>query len=679
MFDFYSSSLRKKILTTFLIVGTVPFLLLLAYVIFLSQNKIIEKTIEDQYYAVGNVKELVTRHLDTLQREVRFLATLDIMDDLLVDDIDKRISRLLEKKAKDYENELSFIVVNKTHQVVASSDKDIIGKRFYKNSSQKDFFQKGECLYFVAKVFSSFDKRYIGSVFLKFPLKNLKRYLVDKIEVHSYMLNSKEKRTVGVIPAKITVDFKGVTGHVITDDYLVVYKRFDKYLKGWYIVYMVNKTKALALLYDFIRFMLYIAVVIVPIIIYVSIKISKSIVKPVEKLTKFADEITQTQDYSKEIEIHSKDEIAILSESFNEMLKTTHSALEKLEEENKLRLKRFTKLIEIFNTIIQTTSEEECIDVSLQEIKKLTKQEHLNFFRTRPKKIPFEYVELYVNNFEKNEKEFYGYIELGIKHFRDDIERDFYRSIGSMIVLQIEKIRLIDKTMAASRAKSAFISNMSHELRTPLNAIIGFSQFMLSYEELTEDQQDTIANIESSAHYLLGMINDILDIAKIEAGKMEAHKERVNVKELLQGAYDMLKPLADDKELEFDFTFDETSEYKEVETDPKMLKQIVVNLVSNAIKFTKEGSVTIDLKIDESWMEVTVKDTGIGIDIEDMKMLFNDFTQVENIMQKKHKGTGLGLSLSKKMAKILGGDIELYSQGLGKGVTSVLKLPVITN
>ena len=320
------------------------------------------------------------------------------------------------------------------------------------------------------------------------------------------------------------------------------------------------------------------------------------------------------------------------------------------------------QLVEVFNTIIQTSSEEECLDVSITEIQKITHRDDLIF----TKNASNDSIALYVSNFEKNEKVYFGSISLVLESFEDENEKNFYTSIASMITLQLERIRLISKTMADSKAKSAFISNMSHELRTPLNAIIGFSQFMITYEELSDDQQDTVSNIETSAHYLLGMINEILDIAKIEAGKMEAHKEEVNLTTIVQNSYAMLSPLAEDKGLAFSVDLTKYSSDPFM-TDPKMFQQIITNLISNSIKFTETGYVRLELYTEKESVCIKVTDSGIGIEQEDIQRLFSDFTQVESIMQKKHKGTGLGLSLSKKMANILGGDISLRSEGLGKG------------
>jgi len=246
-----------------------------------------------------------------------------------------------------------------------------------------------------------------------------------------------------------------------------------------------------------------------------------------------------------------------------------------------------------------------------------------------------------------------------------------------MITLQLERIRLIQHTTAASHAKSAFISNMSHELRTPLNAIIGFSQFLLTYEELSEDQQDTVSNIESSAHYLLGMINEILDIAKIEAGKMEAHKAEFDLLLTLENTCNMLQPLADDKNITLLCNTADSPHIK-IYSDEKMVQQIITNLLSNAIKFTQKGTIWLDLQNSKNNITITIKDSGIGIDPKEIQFLFNDFTQVANIMQKKHRGTGLGLSLSKKMAQILGGDVSLHSEGINTGTTAIFTLHLET-
>ncbi|MDQ1268052.1 MAG: hypothetical protein QG560_695 [Campylobacterota bacterium] len=678
MFDFLKKSLRNKLLSIFIVAGFLPFLTLLIYTLFLSERKIVNKTIEEHLQRTKVVIELIDNHLVSLTKEVKFLSSLDLMDDLLADDIDKRISRLLTQKKEDLNLDITFMVITLDSTIVASSEKDLLLKKHSQeaiNTKEYGVYVKDKCLYIYSQINASFDKtKKLGLLVLKYNMKNLDSYLTHNDNVHSYIINPKNNFIVGEnIP--IEINFYNKTNSIIDSKYVVVYENLSSFLNGWYIVYAVDKSIALEFLYDFISFMLYMSLIIFILIIYMSIKQSRDIVTPIEELTATTDYITKTQNYSAELNVNSQDEIATLTHSFNNMLKTTFSALQTLEEENKLRLKRFTQLIEVFNTIIQTKSEDECVDVSMQEIKKLTNKENLYFKKEKNIVSDKECTNLYVTDFENNKKVYFGSIDLGIESFEDKNEHDFYNSIASMITLQLDKIRLIERTTSASRAKSAFISNMSHELRTPLNAIIGFAQFMIEYEELSDDQKDTIKNIESSAQYLLGIINEILDIAKIEAGKMEAHIEDVNILDIVQSSYNMLSPLAKDKNIEFDFIFD-NFEDKKYQTDPQMLKQIVLNLISNAIKFTPKGNILLKLYNDDKNIYISVKDSGIGISKDDIKHLFNDFTQLENVMQKSHKGTGLGLSLSKKMANILGGDIILESDGIGHGTICIFSLQI---
>ncbi len=680
MFDFYKKSLRNKLLSIFIIIGFLPFFILLVYTLFLSEAKIANKIIVEQLDRTKVVVKQIDNHLNALKKEVNFLSSLDLMDDLLAEDIDKRISRLLSQKAEDLNLLLRFFILSEDSIIIASSDKDFLQTKHnfkQENNSKNGIYIEGTKLYIYSQINASFDTtKTLGTLVLQYNLKNLNLFLTHQDGVHSYIIDPKTDFLIGgKLP--LDVDFTSDKNSIINHQYVVVYEHLSSILQDWYIVYAVEKSVALEFLYDFISFMLYISVFITILILYLSVKHSKEIVKPIEELTTIIDNITTTHNYSKKVEVTSQDEIAILTHSFNHMLQTTSSALNELEKENKLRLKRFIQLIEIFNTIIQTKTEDECMNISIQEIKKLTQKENLHFVKDREVIDNKKYTDLYVTDFENQTKVYFGSIKLGIDNFKDKNEKDFYNSITSMITLQLDRIRLIQRTMSVSNAKSAFISNMSHELRTPLNAIIGFAQFMIAYEELNEEQQDTLGNIESSAQYLLSMINEILDIAKIEAGKMEAQMQDVDVVALLQDTYDMLSPLAYDKELQFEFTHT-NFEPKNYHTDPKMFKQIVINLISNAIKFTQKGSITLELSNDDKNLFISIKDTGIGIEEENISQLFNDFTQVENVMQKKHKGTGLGLSISKKMAEILGGNIQIHSDGLGCGTHTTLSLTKIS-
>ena len=676
MLDFFQKSLRNKLLITFIFIGFLPFVTLLIYTIFLSESKIVNKIVNEQFNKTSSISQQINNSIDALTKEVKFMASIDVMDELLADDIDKKISRLLTQKSKDLNLKNSFFVLNKKSNIVAASDINTkLEKSDIKKIIKHKIYTDDKTLYINQTISASFGKhKAIGYLILAYSLENFDTFLLFKSDSITYLINPRKNLIIGHA-SNLQINFNKNEDSSITSKHLIVYKKMDNVLQDWYIVYSVPKSVALEFLYDFIRFMLYISIPIILLIIYISIKYAKGIVRPIEELTYITDNITNTQNYSAQLSINSKNEIATLSNSFNDMLKTTSSALSKLEEENKLRLKRFIQLIEIFNTIIQTKDEEECINTSMEQIKVLSDKSKLSFVKNELSDTTKPHIPLYITDFEQNAKVYFGTIELGLEKFDDENEQRFYNSIGAMITLQLDKIRLIDRTMSASRAKSAFISNMSHELRTPLNAIIGFSQYMITYEDLSDEQQDTMANIESSAHYLLEMINDILDIAKIEAGKMEAHFEEIDILNLVKTTYNMLQPLVNDKGLIFELDTD-NFENKSYKTDPKMFQQIVINLISNAIKFTENGSVRVELFTQNKHIFVSVKDSGIGISKEDIKQLFHDFTQVENIMQKKHKGTGLGLSLSKKMAQLLHGDVTIESQGLEHGTIALLSIEI---
>ena len=230
----------------------------------------------------------------------------------------------------------------------------------------------------------------------------------------------------------------------------------------------------------------------------------------------------------------------------------------------------------------------------------------------------------------------------------------------------------------ASLAKDRFLASMSHELRTPLNAIIGFTGTLLMKlpGPLTADQEKQLRTVQASAKYLLSLINDLLDLAKIESGKVELHLEPVVFQKVMQDVASTLRPLAEAKELTLEI--EAPDEEVAVATDQRALSQIVINLTNNAIKFTEHGSVRLVLRQraenGQAQYELSVADTGIGIKDEDQRQLFEAFSQVNADNARRREGTGLGLHLSQKLAGMLGGRITLDS-AYEKGSTFTLILP----
>ncbi|MBF8258253.1 MAG: sensor histidine kinase response regulator, PAS and PAS [Actinobacteria bacterium] len=229
---------------------------------------------------------------------------------------------------------------------------------------------------------------------------------------------------------------------------------------------------------------------------------------------------------------------------------------------------------------------------------------------------------------------------------------------------------------AANRAKSDFLANMSHELRTPLNSVIGFSGVLKKefYGKLNEKQSEYVRYIEESGKHLLGLINDILDLSKVEAGKMKLEAAPVALKGVIQASVTMLTERALKNDIRLSVEIGPGVE-EAIEADERKVKQILFNLLSNAVKFTPEGgSVTLMASKEDDAVRICVSDTGIGIKAEDMAKLFTEFTQLESTYTKKYEGTGLGLALTKKLVELHGGRIWVESEE-GKGSRFFFTLP----
>ena len=239
-----------------------------------------------------------------------------------------------------------------------------------------------------------------------------------------------------------------------------------------------------------------------------------------------------------------------------------------------------------------------------------------------------------------------------------------------------ERKRLEAKMQEASRLKSEFLANMSHELRTPLNAIIGFAELMHKGKvgPVSAEHQEYLGDILTSSRHLLQLINDVLDLAKVESGKMDFRPEPVELETLVGEVRDVLRGLSASKQLRL--TVEVSPAIGPVTVDPGRLKQVLYNYLSNAIKFTSErGSVTVRaVPIDDAWFRLDVEDTGIGISTENLERLFVEFQQLDASASKRHQGTGLGLALTKRIVEAQGGRIEVRSE-LGKGSTFSAILP----
>ena len=233
----------------------------------------------------------------------------------------------------------------------------------------------------------------------------------------------------------------------------------------------------------------------------------------------------------------------------------------------------------------------------------------------------------------------------------------------------------MEKARSASEAKSDFLAKISHELRTPLNAIIGYSEMLM--EDASDDGLDAFVEdldkIHSSGTHLLTLINDLLDISKIEAGKMELHLEDFKLKDLISLIEATTKPLLDKNSNKFVVKIDKSIET--MKNDETKLKQVLLNMISNSSKFTKEGTVSLTISEEaKNRIKFELSDTGIGMTENQLENVFEEFTQAETSTSKDYGGTGLGLPICKKITELMGGKIEVQSK-IGEGTTFSIIIP----
>ncbi|MCF6201507.1 MAG: HAMP domain-containing histidine kinase [Hydrogenimonas sp.] len=277
---------------------------------------------------------------------------------------------------------------------------------------------------------------------------------------------------------------------------------------------------------------------------------------------------------------------------------------------------------------------------------------------------------------QHGERSVAGYLVIHKPKKSPVMDRRFFRAVEKMISLQLDNIELLETTTKALKSKSTFFSALSHELRTPLGSILSISQYILTRSSCSKETLEAVGKIESAASHLLQIINDILTIAKAEAGKLIPNVQIFDITRIVNESIDIMAPLAETKSL---FIKLESKESQILcRTDPKLLRQIVINLLANAVKYTYEGGIHITIERNDNFATLKIEDSGIGIEKEALNEVFKEFYR-EYRVKEGETGSGLGLTISSYIAKILGMELTINSEGAGKGTVAKLRIPLNVN
>jgi len=465
-------------------------------------------------------------------------------------------------------------------------------------------------------------------------------------------------------------------------------------------------------------------------VIFVASKLQRLISEPILELAEITTRVSQNQDFSIRVATDRKDSIGVLYNRFNEMFEQIDKQQKEVDRANS-DLRSLNEKLE--ERVSQRTSELEKTNEELMRAEKAHKESeqrlkdilnhapilvYINDLDGRYIFVNNEFERLmelkYEDVINKTDKELFppkraerniaqnkkviisGQAQIfenasekkdGIHYFYDilfpiaDSSGKIYATSGWTIDItdrkKAEDALKVAKEQAesADRLKSAFLATMSHELRTPLNSIIGFTGILLKglAGHLNAEQIKQLTMAKGSGQHLLALINDVLDISKIEAGELVVSSKPFEFAKSINKVISIVQPMADKKGIDLRLYLSPL--ISTITSDQRRIEQIYLNLINNAIKFTEKGCVEINCHIQDDKIVTRIKDTGIGIAEEDLDKLFKPFSQVDTGLTRNHEGTGLGLSISKRLLEILGGSIAVESK-IGEGSIFTVTLPI---
>lgn len=668
-----SFSIRTKLFFAFIFIIAAGYLMIVFFLTNSETKVLKQRAIEhlrtEAEYAVRYIED----YIEHISSEIQFLKSLEVMDDLLVNDLDKRVTYILEKKREELDKSVDFIALNREKKVVSFTsgigptlERELLSKITKKSSDEKQAFIWNRFLVVSTKVHASFDKkRDIGWLLVFLPLENLKKVLRSSSDIISWIIPPKE------LQKSLASIFDPPKNSALEKNFIYITVPINDLLNGWKLGYAVEKRVAFQTIDEVKKVLLFAFIVMLILVSALTYMVDKHIVEPVRKLAKAAEKIVRLNDYSIRVESFSNDEVGTLSKNFNMLMEKTGEAFETIERRNKEYAQALAGLMELFSKMVLSQTRQETVEEACKELKSLTSAKSVDF--VPGKYIPKENEILLECAYgAQNERKYYGTII--IKGAKESVamEKRFFEAAGKMISLQIEKIGLLEMTQEALKSKSSFFSALSHELRTPLGSILSLTQYLMTSSACKDlNIAQTLGKIESSASHLLQIINDILMMAKAETGVLVPSMQRCELKAVLNESLQMLEPLAEAKGITLTKSF--PKDEIEAVTDPKLLRHVIINLLANSIKYTYEGGVEVSLQKRGKKIEIIVKDSGIGIDKSVIDDIFKEFYR-EYRVQSSETGSGLGLALCKAIADVLNAKLTIESDGPGKGTIAKFTL-----